>query len=152
MWVVIFLALVILPSFSRPTSLTGIVFYVLFLLVFGYAVFRTVIRSFFAKLVLQGEVITFSSIGERKEVSLSDIRDIDFLIKANRRAKNKQRDDDLYLLSSDASTVIHWNIASGWTQDVISVFTEVVRTRLKQRGIKTFPLLESKAYDSVLTR
>lgn len=146
----LFAALPVLPGvsiFEEGNDWMAIALYVLLLMIFGYVVFRKVVRSFFAKLEVRSGELQFSTMGERKVVNLREIKDLDFMIYGSLR-RHAPLEDELFLLLSDQSTLESWKIGSGWTWQDLGLLVKTIRTELKQRGIKTFPLLQSKLYGS----
>lgn len=153
-WVLIgvFVGLILLPflagffSFREVSNSISLVLYLLFLGGFGYATVQIVIRSLFAHLSIQENVMIFSSPGKQKRVNINTVIDIDFQIVGRFRFNAGQT--TVFLLRPDATAVDCWDIGIGWSNEDLAQLVERVRIQLRQRGITTFPLLESGLYGS----
>ena len=154
-WWVAFVGLLLLPlihwsssSGERIDPMSAMLYLVL-LSGFGYATFRLVIRSFFATLAVRADTLVFSSLYEQKEVDISAITDVDFYVKGGRP---RGGEDAFFFHRSSDAVVDYWHIGIGWRRQDLMRLVEMVRARLGQQGVKTFPLLESGLYGSARGR
>ena len=98
-------------------------------------------------------MVSFSTIGRANQINIKEIIDIDYGLATNRVFSGRNvPQDSLFLLLPQSSVVNNWKITTGWDNNQVSAFVQAIRGNLTARGIKTFPLLESRSYDSSITR